>query len=381
MIVHKIFDIINYIIPKNKNIILFHSSFEFGDSARSLYEYLKKNNYHKNYKLIWLVNNPNNFKDTEVAKFYKKRSIRGIFYYYRAKYIIRTHSLFTNNYVKKRQHMICCFHGMPLKGLTKKEKMLKRNNPCDILTVTSERFKDIMSEFMCVDKKYIYPIGLPRNDDLFFNGNIINLLNLNAYKKIIIWMPTFRRTAFKKNNYFDGNANEFGIPILNGKNIKDLDEYLQTKNICLIFKLHPWAAEQMIDLSNYSNIKNLKNSDIPNGYTLYNLLGASDAMITDYSSVYVDYLNINKPIGFAFDDFEEYNADRGFTFEPIIDYLAGQQIKHIDDLYSFIDSIYNDEDKFIDARKRINEVFNKYNDDNSCKRLLEIMKLRSDSKE
>ena len=55
------------------------------------------------------------------------------------------------------------------------------------------------------------------------------------------------------------------------------------------------------------------------------MLGSSDALITDYSSVYFDYLLLDKPIGFTVDDMELYIKDRGFIFNNPEEYMPGKR--------------------------------------------------------
>ena len=56
-----------------------------------------------------------------------------------------------------------------------------------------------------------------------------------------------------------------------------------------------------------------------NGIINYELLGVADALLTDYSSVYYDYLLLDRPIGLCWDDYEEYKAN-GFKVNKLGDY-------------------------------------------------------------
>ena len=76
----------------------------------------------------------------------------------------------------------------------------------------------------------------------------------------------------------------------------------------------------------FTNIKEVMLTDIPEPYTLYHLLSQTDAMISDYSSVYGDYLLTDKPIGFAFNDLEEYKKSRYIPLSPLEDYMPGMRI-------------------------------------------------------
>ncbi len=58
------------------------------------------------------------------------------------------------------------------------------------------------------------------------------------------------------------------------------------------------------------------------------------------TSVYIDFLLTLKPIGFIFDDLEEYSSGRGFVFENYKEYMPSVQIINLSSLLSFIDEVF-----------------------------------------
>ena len=48
---------------------------------------------------------------------------------------------------------------------------------------------------------------------------------------------------------------------------------------------------------------------------LYELIGISDGLLSDYSSVAVDYLLLDRPLGYVLADYNIYKEKRGFVFE------------------------------------------------------------------
>ena len=141
----------------------------------------------------------------------------------------------------------------------------------------------------------------------------------------------------------------------------------------LFRSLHPWALDSLGEI-NYSNIMEVKNQDIPEPYNLYHLIGQADAMISDYSSVWGDYLLLDRPIAFAFDDLEEYMKQRKVPFEPMEEYMPGMKTRNVTDLIDFIDSL-DKEDLYIDERKRIRDLFLTYQDNKSSYRFLRAIGL------
>ncbi len=62
------------------------------------------------------------------------------------------------------------------------------------------------------------------------------------------------------------------------------------------------------------------------GVSLYQLIGSSDALISDISSVWVDYLALNRPIGFYIPDLDDLNTQRGLNVDNLEEILPGPRI-------------------------------------------------------
>lgn len=364
---------LDYIVPKGKNRIIFYSSPDYSDNCRAMYEQLmnseKKNNYH----ITWVVKDVKKYKSLfPNIRFVKHKSLSSLFYFCRAKYIIRTHSFWNNIYIKNRQVMCVAWHGMLIKGYHYSEIGIYPRNAHDHFCVTSPLFARLFSEMFNADIDRFDVVGFPRNDYLFQpKGDLLEQMGLNGYSKLIIWMPTFRGYG---NNMKDGKASESGLPTLNKKDFKRINDKLEQLNYMLILKLHPWALESVGDISAYSRFKLVKNDDIPPDYNLYHFIGCMDAMVSDYSSVWGDYLLLDRPIGFAFDDLEEYKKSRCIPLSPLEDYMPGPQIRNCDGLIEFIDSL-NGEDRYIQKRSQIRDLFLSDQDGNSSKRFLEAIGL------
>ena len=108
---------------------------------------------------------------------------------------------------------------------------------------------------------------------------------------------------------------------------------------------------------------------------LYEILPVFDALITDYSSVAIDYLLIDKPIGFTLDDFEEYRKSRGFVFNDPREYMPGEHIYVLDDLIKFISNVANGKDEYKDKRDELKRIAHNPAQ-NYCDRILEHFGLK-----
>ena len=118
--------------------------------------------------------------------------------------------------------------------------------------------------------------------------------HLKKFKTSFVYLPTFR----------DSNVDfieEAGI------DLAQLNELMKAKDAVFIFKMHP---KTVIDLSKVTTFSNLsimhKDADI------YTFLPLTDCLITDYSSVYFDYLLLRKRLmlfPFDFDDYLKNNRN------------------------------------------------------------------------
>ena len=93
----------------------------------------------------------------------------------------------------------------------------------------------------------------------------------------------------------------------------ELNEMLKLRNAKLIVKIHP-LQKLSGEMKKYSYIEFVTQEQLNKSeMTVYSLLRAADALITDYSSVYFDFMMLDRPIGFTVDDIEEYKKNRGFA--------------------------------------------------------------------
>ena len=148
----------------------------------------------------------------------------------------------------------------------------------------------------------------------------------------------------------------------------------EKSNKKLIVQPHP--LESLTNLNYLDDCKNIvlinDNDILKNNLQLYEILSISDELITDYSSVFIDYLLIDKPICFYIPDFEEYKTRRGFVFENVLENLPGCLCKNIKELIEYIES---DEDLYMEKRKSLNNLYNDIKINKSSQKILEDLKI------
>jgi len=263
---------------------------------------------------------------------------------------------------------------------TKRIGLLDNKNKEEITTsnymiATSVIFVNLLAKAFGMNRKNILNIGQPRNDLLFRGDSSLKKIGIDKFKysKIFLWMPTYRLSVVGDIRS-DGKLKGCGLPLLTEEEIIKLNNLLCKEKCLFIIKLHPMDKFTAKYFKNLSNMIFIDDEIlIDSNVQLYSLIGESDVLLTDYSSVYIDYLILNRPIGFIIDDFEEYKNSRGFVFDKPDDWMPGEKIKTFEELKKFILDIKNGIDKYKEIREEVNKKVNKFNDDKSSERLIEFL--------
>ena len=147
----------------------------------------------------------------------------------------------------------------------------------------------------------------------------------------------------------------------------------------IVHKVYPNNSSDLNTLSKaldeLKNIINITNEDIDNArITLYSMLSCVGGLISDYSSVGVDFMVANKPIAFTLDDFEHYSSLRGFVVEDPKDYMPGHHLYTLQHLKTFVFDVASGSDLYSERRKELyGTLIHKSN--GYCKELVEFLKL------
>ena len=203
--------------------------------------------------------------------------------------------------------------------------------------------------------------GYPRNDVLFRKPDQLDLIGVDLNKfnmlkkakekgyKLAIYSPTFR----------DDGSDAFSSGNLN---LEKLNIFLSKHNIILILKMHPHNAHVYEDLSNILNYG--KDFDI------YPVMSLSDMMITDYSSIYIDYLIIDRPIVFFNYDYEKYLEKNRKLQTKFLDTIPGVITREQEGLeQAILDHLISCKDSHKGDRTKLKETSYEFFDGNSAKRI------------
>lgn len=253
----------------------------------------------------------------------------------------------------KKRLIINLWHGVPLKKIALLDPNLKKaariyfkkifseNYTC-ILT-TSHELIPLMARSFAVSEDKIKVWGQPRNDGLFQKNDCREILgqlfpDLPEYTKAVLYAPTFR-------DY--GQVQLFPFKDFDQK---QLEAFLDEKNMLLFIRTH--VAEQG-SAAPYlgKRIRFLGNEQAEDVTGILNIF---DCLITDYSSIYIDYLLTDKPMIFLPYDRQQYLDGRGMNFD-YDDVTPGPKPETFND---FLDALSPKEDFWKSERTRVNRLFN-----------------------
>tara|TARA_R110001599_G_scaffold353471_1_gene593162 strand:- start:110 stop:1306 length:1197 start_codon:yes stop_codon:yes gene_type:complete len=320
LIINLFFYALGNIIPKSKNLWLFGAWYgnRYSDNSKAFFEYINNEQPHIN--AVWICKDSQVIEQVRILGFkaFHEKSLIGLWYQLSAEFVFMCQSLHDDIYspcIGKNTTVVNLWHGLPLKKImydvfgdkaTKKNfigRLFDKLSPYnkhrnDIVIATSVLTQELIAQAFRVSKDQVVICGFPRND-IFFE----NLENKDNTIFNCIYMPTFR----------GGIGTECDLFARYGFNITQIEAELVKHNIQLTLRMHPVnkPPSEIVEQINKSKVIKLDNGD-----DIYQTIHEYDCLITDYSSIYFDFLLSNKPIVFAPFDLVEYKErERALYFE------------------------------------------------------------------
>ena len=310
----------------DEHLIVFNSfgGRRFDDSPKSIYETMLADKRFDNYRLVWAFIAPNEFFIPRGSKI-KTDTLE----YYIT--LLKARAWITNSSVErglsfrgKKTFYLNTWHGTAIKKMgtdispNSKSFKSKAQESIDIMLAQSQYDVDLFSRVFNIPKSKFRITGLPRNDELMTNNNSIFIdsvkakLNIPMGKKVLLYAPTFREyTRDSGNNVIQS------IPL-------SFDNLKQELGNDYIFLLR--AHYEVIKVADIHEDSFLR--DVSSYQSLNELMLISDILISDYSSIFVDYSILGRPMLCYAYDYYEYLEKRGLYFdvrEALCSYIVDEE--------------------------------------------------------
>ena len=277
------------------------------------------------------------------------------------------------------------WHGIPLKSIGLIQAKTEHDNMpperqqwlnygysgYDAVLSTSSYVSENIFNQVFATKRFVN-LGYPRNDVLLRplskldKLDMINvpqdvLARLQEHRrsggKVMVYMPTFR-------DYVHDGTVESGSEL----GIKALGEFGAKHNVLFLLKFHPYVRIGLANLPEHCIF-------CPPFADAYPLLRFTDALITDFSSVYFDYLLLNRPIHYFVHDKEEYEEkDRKFMLN-FDDWTPGHKSRTQEECFAALEQLLvnNMDDGLEGERIRMRDILFDNCDDRAAVRCCEFV--------
>lgn len=377
IMIKKILILFIRILPLRR-FIIFESHPDFSDNSLALFRELIRRGINHKYRIYWMKN----FRDVQVPEFPEnvytfendchtlREIIRRAYILNCSRFIFDSNSFINKR--RKRQVRIHLGHGMPIKidlGYSRKF------GDCDKYVVQSGFWKDIYREQIHVPEDILCYFGYPRNDVLVNRVSHKKWQDSVAgFRRVVVWMPTYRQHRLHMERAME-NDYPYGMPCVhNAGELEHLNTVLEDNNILILFRPHPVQELSVFDKNNFSHIRIADDHYLAtNDISLYELLGNVDGLITDYSSVYFDYLLTDQPIALTIEDKEEYFRHFTLAFPDYKEYVKGYYVESFGELIGFIEEMASGADSAKEERMKAKGMFHSETDGRSAEKIADML--------
>lgn len=274
--------------------------------------------------------------------------------------ILITNGTFPYAFISKPDQIIInTWHGTPIKYLgfdvEEASYLLSRNVRNSFITsthmvhpnkFTQEALNDSF-KLAGTSDTVVETTGYPRQDLMIKisdkrKQDIMDYLEIDASKPVVLYAPTYRDSLLVTGSQRD-------LPM------KEAVEQLSVNDkYNFLFKGH------YFDQSMKSKTNDIDTNE---------LLSIVDVLISDYSSIAIDYMALERPIIYFTYDLDDYRAERGFYFE--LETITNSMVSTVTELEAAVETQINSQQ--IDSKqKEAKEKYCELDDGNAAKRVIKL---------
>jgi len=372
----------NFLSYKETDLLVFgaRNGMHYMDNSRALYEWYIKNKPEQ--PVIWLTRSREvletlKSKNYPVASFYSHQGIKAL---YRARFGFYTNRAIDlaaeEGMLPKDLRLIFLSHGQSVKNsrLTVKKglseefrKDIEKSGSQVYRAITSSHWMgSIQAKSQGLDPAKYIATGFPRNDWMLE----IPEQEQHAWDSFIgdqkpaftiLYAPTWRM-----------HGEPTRLFPFEDLDVKALASYLQKHNVLLLLRPHIQELDLPINkelvqrlTAATSNVRLATNKEFPDANAL---LPFTDMLVSDYSSIYHDYLLLDRPIALIPYDYDHFESQNGFKY-PYMDNLPGPLTLSQKDFLDAIGQAIAGKDEFASQREQLRKKIYQDLDGSACERV------------
>jgi CDP-glycerol glycerophosphotransferase len=297
--------------------------------------------------------------DGPELEFVRRQSPRGLQLAAVARVWASTHGLFGSPRGSRGRCFVLLGHGHGPKRATPRHPGASGHYADLAVTNVATWGRSVLNDLGVPADAQIVETPSPRSEGLPAGGST----------RRVLWLPTVRRTiAMARAQWQDGTRLVADNDVAQA--VSALQAAVADRGLELVIKVHELDddAEAYADLG----LRVVTSDDLlDQGLTFQRFVRESAALVTDYSSVFVDHLDADLPIAFWTPDLAEFEADRGFN-EPDFRQVAPELLlRGVDDATEFLDCAAAGTPWQPEARRRLADAIGYVpGDDHATERLV-----------
>jgi len=381
------------VVPRSRDIWVFGAWFghRYSDNSSYLFEFVA--NQVPSVRAVWLTRDPSivqrlRAEDREV---YLSTSLAGFWVACRAGVTFMTCGLEdVARLAASRTNLIQLWHGTPLKRIKMDDRIHEHRNQstvfkafrwlwlalfpfleerCDMLISPSTAITPRLQTAFGLDESAVVVTGYPRGDVILAHEpRAVPAVEAHrarhGARRSILYAPTHRSESVRRTDIFEG------------LDVIGLEKLLEDRNAVLFIKMHYFHRDAATFRGHdwgRSRICWLTEQDVSD---INSLLPHVDVLVTDYSSVYFDFLLLDRPIVFLPLRHEEYLSHHRSLYDDYDSVTPGPKCHSWGEALSAIDAALAGQDDFGPSRLEMQARFNEFRDTRNCERVVAAVKKR-----
>lgn len=405
-LLHPVWRLLDWLVPKRADYWAFcthhlHTG-RFVENQRALFEQVKADPSIR--KLVFYRGQPDDWQIEGAVNYQAVQhgSFKAFWLLARCKLVLLTHSISMDFSLRwpggrfavlklntSQRVVVNLWHGIALKRLLQTANSSTRQHTDRVPYRTQERrgyagliaSSDVDSYAMAamfypLNYQQIWLTGLPRNDflampearlPLYIRDSLDKIRAIKQDKKLVVYAPTYRQTAVSNTAYYYQ---------FSAAEIEQLKDFLRSNNAVLGYRPHYFKnSAEFFNLDQYIDnqlIFDLSASSVPEFSALAR---ECDLLVTDYSSVYIEALYLNKPVICFGYDIEHYRSQQDGLLYDMELAFPGPVAEEFSQLLAVMQSsLAASSQQITHQQKTAKQLFFKYQDCNNSQRVADKIK-------
>jgi CDP-glycerol glycerophosphotransferase len=366
-------------VPVNNRMIFYEAYHgrSITGNPYAVFQYVIQDSAFANFQHIWAIREdtviPEEMKNLPNVTFVHYQSPEYVRHLAIAKYLINDTSFPVFFHKRKEQIYANIWHGTPLKtlgmdiknrGLTDHRNIQRNFLAADYLVSPNRYTAEKLLTSHDIETIYggkVLDTGYPRVDLMYKadQEKLRSQLTIKTDKKVILYAPTWRGQV--------GDEEDQSIQLL--KDVEALNNQFNDNYIVLL-KSHYFVSK-------YFSEQGVAHLCVPDWIDSNELLSIVDILITDYSSIFFEFLSTGKPVIFYAADVREYEEERGLYLS--MDELPGPLCKNLDAVVEQINHLDEMQTTYRDTYEQFTKTYCYHDDGQATSRFVETVLLNKNT--